>query len=177
LVRSSGVGSAEHSPFRIEPHRGQVTEHNVKPARGKERGVLHEDELRSNFANDSRHLFPEAGAFTRDAVASAGCADVLAGKPSRNHVDTASPRVSVKGSHVIPDRERLQNSIILALDEYSSGIGFIFDCADCSPSEQVSCEYASTSPGKEGEFPWAVIIALLSIHAIPGAPLTRIEVL
>lgn len=145
LMRSSGVGSSEHAPFRIEPHLGQVTEDDIKPARGKEWGIFHEDESRSHFANDSRHLFPEAGAFACDAVASSRCGNVLTGKPSRNHVNNPSPRASVKGSHVIPDRERRQKSIILSLDEYRSGIGFVFDGADCSPSEDVSCEYASTS--------------------------------
>jgi hypothetical protein len=57
-VGSSGVVRSEHSPFRIEPHRGQVTEDDVKPSKSEHWRVLHEHESGSNFANDSRHLSP-----------------------------------------------------------------------------------------------------------------------
>jgi hypothetical protein len=57
-VRSSGIVRSEHSPFRIEPHRGQVTEDDVKPSKSEHWRVLHEHESGSYFANDSRHLSP-----------------------------------------------------------------------------------------------------------------------
>jgi hypothetical protein len=76
----------------------------------------------------------------------------LAGKPARNHVNNSAPRASVKGPHVIPDRERRQKSIILSLAEYSGGVAVVFDGTDRSPSEEFSPKYPATSPGKEREF-------------------------
>ncbi len=145
FVRRSGVASPEHSPPRIIPQRGQVSENASKPARSEHWGVLHEDEARSYFANDPRHLSPETGAGAVDAGALPCCADVLAREPARHHVNTASPRASVKGSHVIPDRERREAPVVLASHENACGVAVELDGADGAPSEQVTAEDASTS--------------------------------
>jgi len=157
LVRSSGIGSSEHAPFRIEPQRGQVAENDIEPARGKQWGIFHEDVARSNFANDPCHFRPEPGPCADDTGPPSSCADVLTGKAARNDVNTASPWLAVKCPHVIPDRERRQKSVILPLDEYSCGVGFVFNGADCPPSKQVSGKYASTSACEKSQL----------IHATP----------
>ena len=56
-----------------------------------------------------------------------------------------SPRFSVKGCNVIPDGKRFQASVVLTGHKYACGVGVEFDCADGSPSEKLSSEYASTS--------------------------------
>lgn len=69
---------AKHSPFRIEPHRGQVSENGSESARSEHWAVLHEDEAWLYFANDPSELAPKPGALAFNACAFSGGADVLA---------------------------------------------------------------------------------------------------
>lgn len=151
LMRRSSVASPEHSPPRIIPQRGQVSENASKPARSEHWGVLHEDEARSYFANDPRHLSPEAGAGAVNAGALSCRADILARESARHHANTASPWSSVKGAHVIPDRERREAPVVLASHENACGVGIALDGADGSPSEQVTAEDASTSAREKSQ--------------------------
>ena len=151
LVGRTGVACPQHSPSRIVPQRGQVSEYTSKPPRSERWGVLHEDEARSYFANDPRHLSPETGAGAVDAGALSRRADVLARESARHHVNTASPRASVKGSHVIPDRERREAPVVLASHENACGVAVKLDGADGSPSEQVTAEDASTSAREKSQ--------------------------
>jgi hypothetical protein len=88
---------------------------------------------------------PHSAALAVDSNAFASGADVLTGKPARNHVNTSAPGTSVEGLHVIPNRERRENSFILSSAQYSSGVGIPFDGADGAPAEQFAAEYAATS--------------------------------
>jgi hypothetical protein len=145
LVRGANVGSSQHSPPRVIPEFGKVAEDSSKPSMNERWGVLHEDESGSYFANHPRHLSPEAGSFFVQAGALSGDADVLAGKPARNHVNTAAPRESVKGANVIPNREGREKSVVLSLGKNACGVGFPLDSADRAPSEEVSSKNAATS--------------------------------
>ena len=136
---------SEHAPVHIEPHRGQVSENGSKSPANESWAVLHEDESRCHLANDPRHLPPESAPGPVDSSALSGDADVLTGKPSRNHVNTASPWASVEGANVIPDRERGEASVVLPGDQYVPCVGVVLDGADGAPSEEVPPEYASTS--------------------------------
>jgi hypothetical protein len=137
---------AQHSPIRIEPHLGKISKDTLKPSPSSEHwGVLHIDESGSYFANDTGHFLPESRLLAFDSCTFPGCADVLAGESSRHHVNTSAPSSSVKGSHVIPDRERLETPVVLTRHEYASGILVVFDGADGSPPEQSASENASTS--------------------------------
>jgi hypothetical protein len=101
-VRSAHVACAEHVPRRIEPERGQVTEHfreGVPIVSGKEpRDVLHEHESRSNVSNDPAILTPEARPLAAEPGALSCEADVLAGKTAADDVDS---RESVDGADVV----------------------------------------------------------------------------
>ena len=145
FVWSADVSRAQHSPLRIEPHLGQVSEYTSEPPRSESWGVLHERVSRSNLANDSSELHPEPASLSVKTFAFTGDGDVLARKSSRNHVNTASPLVSVKGTHIGPDRERGEASVILSGHKYASGIGLVFHGTDTLPSEQMPGEQASTS--------------------------------
>jgi len=136
---------AKHSPFRIEPHRGQVSENGSDSARSEHWAVFHEDEARLYFANDPSELAPKAGTVAFDAFAFAGNADVLARESARHHVNTSAPRSSVKRADIIPDREGFETSVVLSSHENVAGIGLVFDSADCAPSEQLAAEYSATS--------------------------------
>jgi hypothetical protein len=150
-VRGATVVCSQHTPLRIVPELGQVSEYASKPSRSEHWAVFHEDESWSYLTNDPRHVPPEPASLPLDAGPLASCADVLAGKAARNDVNTASPWASVKGSDVIPDRERRQDSIVLARNEYVPGVGFALDGADCSPAEEMSTEDAATSAREERE--------------------------
>ncbi|WKB50789.1 hypothetical protein N7L95_13285 [Eleftheria terrae] len=139
-VRRPDIGSSQHRPPAVIPERGQVTEDASESPSTERWAVLHEDVARSNLAHDARHLGPEAGALAVDAGAPAGDADILAGKAARYHVNTASPSASVKGAHVIPNRESREKAIVLAGDENACGVGVELDGANGAPSKLVAAE-------------------------------------
>jgi hypothetical protein len=88
---------------------------------------------------------PHSRSGSFDASAPSSGRNVLTGKSSRYNVNNSLPRSTVKGLNVIPNRERRENAVILSGDKYASCVGFPFNGADCSPSEQVASEYAATS--------------------------------
>jgi hypothetical protein len=102
----TNVRCADDSPSRIKPHLGQVSEYTSESSSNECWRVFHEDVARSYLANDAGHFHPESAALAVDPGTASGDADVLAGKAARHHVNNASPRPSVKGSDVIPNRER-----------------------------------------------------------------------
>jgi hypothetical protein len=113
-VGKAGGVRSQHTPFRIEPHRGQVPENSSKPSTSEVWGVLHEDESGSNLANHTGHFAPEAGVLAVDAGTLSRGGYVGAGEAPRNHVNTLSPRAAVKGSYVIPHGEGVEASVVLA---------------------------------------------------------------
>ena len=151
-MRCARVNCSNNAVGRTVPHRGQVSENNSKPPRSEYWAVLHEDVARSYFANDPCHFFPHSAAFPFDAFSLSGAANVLTGKPARNHVNNSAPRVSVKGTNVIPNRERRENAFILSGCKYSSGVGFPFDGAYAFPSEELSPKDATSSACEERHF-------------------------
>jgi hypothetical protein len=92
----------------------------------------------------------------------------LARKSPRYNVNNSSPRLSVKGLYVIPNRERREKPVILSGAQYACGVLFPFDSADCSPSEEFSPKDAASSSCEQSEF----IKALLISHDIKK-PLCR----
>ncbi len=145
------VCRSEHIPFRIEPERGQVAKYSSEPPSSEHWGVLHEDEGGLNIANDASELNPETGAGAVEACASSCGADVLTGEAARHHVNTASPRSSVKGAHVIPDGKRREASVVLTCDENAGGVGVKLDGADGPPPEQMPAEDAATSAREKSQ--------------------------
>jgi len=101
-VRCAHVACAEQIPRRIEPERGQVTEHLAESppiVSGKEpRDVLHEHEVRSHVSNDPAILTPEARPLAAEPGALSGEADVLTWEPAADDVDS---RESVDGTDVV----------------------------------------------------------------------------
>jgi hypothetical protein len=64
----SGFGSAKHSPSRIVPCLGQVSENSSQPPRSKSWRVFHERELGSYFANDPGHFHPKSASFSVESI-------------------------------------------------------------------------------------------------------------
>nr|WP_241171130.1 hypothetical protein [Burkholderia gladioli] len=97
------------------------------------------------MANDPSHLGPEPASFSVEAVAGSGCADVLAGKPTSHDVNNSAPRSAVKGSNVIPNRERRKGAVVLPSDKDGLCVGIKFNGAYASVSPQLTCKDSSTS--------------------------------
>jgi hypothetical protein len=103
-------------------------------------------------------VLPHSRAFAIYAGSLAGGADVLAGEPARNHVNTAAPRSSVKGLHVIPYRESLKRAVVLSGQQYAGCIGLPFNGAHCSPSEQLAAKYSATSACEKSQLIHVVLV-------------------
>jgi hypothetical protein len=75
----------------------------------------------------------------------------LTGKAARYDINNASPRSSVKGLNVIPNRERREKAVVLSGAQYACGVGFPFDGADGSPSKEFAPKDASTSAREKSQ--------------------------
>jgi hypothetical protein len=144
-VIGANIGRSQHSPPAAIPERGQITEDNSESPSKESWTVFHESEARSYFANDARHVGPQAGALAGDSFAFSGNADVLTGETARYHVNKSAPRLAVKGANVIPNRERREKAVILSGAQNACGVLSDFNCNDSSPSEQLAAEYCATS--------------------------------
>jgi hypothetical protein len=147
-MRRSNACRRKHIPSRITPDFGQVSENSTKVSASNERwDVLQQRPTRSYFAKYSRRVGPHIALVVLSALLS-GKAERLARKPCGNDVDSTSPGVSVEGSDVIPDRESIEASIPLSLEQDSPAVFVDLNGADCPPSEQSACEQSSASSGK-----------------------------
>jgi hypothetical protein len=74
-------------PFRVIPDRGKVAQNGIESPSSERCNVLSDNESRSQYANGSTVIFPEARAMPRDASALSSIADVLAGESTGEYVD------------------------------------------------------------------------------------------
>lgn len=148
-VRGAAVGRREHAPFRIEPEVGQRPENSVEPSNKEPWDVLHEDEARSHFANDTKHLEPEAAAGAVESGALPGDGDVLAWKPTGDDVDTSTPGGPVEGSDVVMDWELRQAAVGLPRLQDAAAVGVNLDGADAPVPEQEAAEDPAADTSEE----------------------------
>jgi len=148
FVGSSGVFRSQHSPSRIIPHRGKITEDHGKSSGNKERAVFHKNETRSNLTDDARHVRPQTGLLSGNSRSLSGCADVLARKSSADDIDCSAPLSPIKGAHVIPDWESVKTSVRLSGKQDASGVGIKLDSADGAPSKQSPSQDSTSCPCK-----------------------------
>jgi hypothetical protein len=64
LVWRTHVNRSQHSPFRIVPHLGQVSENTTKPPKSEGGRVFHKREGWSYFTDDSGHFHPQSASLT-----------------------------------------------------------------------------------------------------------------
>lgn len=100
-VRRPEVRRGQHSPFRIVPARGQVAENSSKAPSKQRCHVFHEDESRSNKANDPGELGPQSALFAANPFSLACITDVLARKAAAHQIDVerraaSSPPLAAK---------------------------------------------------------------------------------
>jgi hypothetical protein len=135
---------SQHSPSRIIPHRGQVTEDFVESAIRERRRVFHDDEARSHFAHDSPHFAPESASLAIESGTRSSDADVLAREAASDDVHQATPRPTIKCSHVVPNREGWQASVVLPGHEDTAGVVVDFDGAHSAESAEDAAEYSAS---------------------------------
>ena len=130
-MAGANIGRSKTTPFRIEPERGQVAENVSKPSRNEPWHVFQEDELRSYFAKYSRHVWPEPS-LVGLGFSLAGEADGLTREPGSDAIHFATPRATVEGSKVRPDRRLIQAFVPHARDKDRGCIGFPLDITNGS---------------------------------------------
>jgi hypothetical protein len=145
---SPDMDCSQHSPATIVPQRGQVPENSSEPPRSESWGVLHEDVSRSNLANDPSHLRPQSASLAVEPCTFPCDADILAGKSTGDDVDVSAPPEAVEGSHVIPDREAVEQSVTLAGEQHTATVGIKLNSADGAPAKPDPCQDASSCPCK-----------------------------
>lgn len=124
VVRRSNIGRSESTPLRIVPERGKVGEDDFEPFRPERGDVFNEDQLRSNFADDSREVFPEPASLAPDAFLLTGDGDVLTREAASDAVHQSSKRGSIEGGNVRPKSRWSQVSRFHARSQDFAGVGF-----------------------------------------------------
>src|SRR5690606_26307100 len=130
------------------PQAGKSSEDGSETSSAQIRGIFGEDIRRPNIATDSEHLKPKTRAIALQSATTACASNVLAGQTSGDDVDASAPRPPVEGADVVPDRERLEMPIALALREHSLTVGVDLDCTDGSPPKQSGGKQSAARPGK-----------------------------
>lgn len=111
-VRSANGGRSKHTPFRIVPAFGQLPENGVESSNKQSADVFHEHDSRSYLANDASELIPEPGSVALDdSLAAAGDGDVLTRESANDAIHCSTPRATVEGFNVRPDRSGLQRPL------------------------------------------------------------------
>jgi len=107
LVRGTNGGRGQQSPFRSPPVFGKVGEDVRQPVSNKLGDVLQEQEPRSHVTNALPDGRPEPPVIVNTAPLA--CArERLAGEPGRDEIHASTPRSTVEGAQVRPDRRRIQ---------------------------------------------------------------------
>jgi hypothetical protein len=144
----SDMMRSQHSPARIIPQVGKITEDHGKTSGNKQRAVFHKHETRSNLTNNSCHVRPQTGLRSGDSSSLSGCADVLAGESAADDINSTMPGFTIKGAHVIPDWESVKASVRLSCKQDVSGIGIKLNSTDGAPSKQSPSQDAASCPCK-----------------------------
>jgi hypothetical protein len=72
----------------------------------------------------------------------------LAREPARDDVNASAPRSPVERAHVVPDRERVEQAVALALGEDALTVRLDLDRADRSPPEEPRGKQSASGSGK-----------------------------
>lgn len=132
-------------PDDIHPERGQVAEYSSCVSVSKETcDVLHEREVGSNVAKDSRDVGPEvAGVVAGEPFP--GDAEGWAREARSNAIHDATPGSSVEGAEVVPDREQGKHAVELSSQKHLATVRLDFDRRDGAVAEKLGAEDPSTS--------------------------------
>jgi hypothetical protein len=151
-VRSSGVVCSQHAPSRIEPHRGQVTEHGSEVAgRSEPWDVFQERESRSNHAKHGGGCWPHVPLVVGSASLS-GNTEGLARESCRHDISHAPISLGVpiteECSDIAKDGGFVEESVGDARGKHSLTVDVSLDIPDRPPSNQPTAEEPAASARK-----------------------------
>jgi hypothetical protein len=108
FVRRTDVGRSEHVPLRIVPAYGQGPENLSEPPTSHETwDVLQQDERGLHLANHPLDVVPDPP-LVIGASSLASAAPRLARESSSDEIHASTPRSTIEGGHVRPDRRWIQ---------------------------------------------------------------------
>ena len=108
-VGRSDLGRGEHTPFRIEPELGKISQHGSHSSMpGKEaRHVFQERKSRSYLADNSGDIGPKPSiVFFSEPLS--GNRHRLARKARCDDIHDSTKAFAIKGCDIVPDRRRIQ---------------------------------------------------------------------
>jgi hypothetical protein len=151
-VGSACLERSEHTPLRIEPEVGQGSENGAEaPVRSEAWDLLQEDDSRSHHANEVEEVVAQPS-LVAASFALSGEAVGLAGESRSDDVHASTPRASVEGSQVRPDRSRSHGVRFHRCDQVRCGEGFplhVQDWLNLEAGESQS-EFEPSVAGAEG---------------------------
>jgi hypothetical protein len=148
----SDLGRRKHAPLRIEPELGQVPENSFQASNKEAWDVLQKDPPGLNVANDADNLRPDV-AVVALAELLPGDAKRLTGESRSNEIHDSTPRASIEGSEVTPERSRIQGALFHTRRQDRGGIGFPLHVTDDAGGRlgESNAEFESSDAGAEGE--------------------------
>ncbi len=123
------LGRREHTPFRIEPERGQVSEYLSAIPSKQVWDVLQKDEPGSYVANDACDIGPSVPIVVGPELFS-GRAERLTREARSDAIHDSTPSFAVERSKVAPDRSLSQRSRLHLVDQVRSGERFPLHVTD-----------------------------------------------
>lgn len=140
-------------PLDTPPARGQVPKYASERPRKVTWYVLQEHELGSHFANDAPDLMPEP-ALVVDAEAQSSDGLGLAWISRSDEIHAATPRSTIEGGEVVPDRSRIQGRVLHPGHEDGRAEGLPLNSAHksmvCSGESDAEVESADAGAESEG---------------------------
>lgn len=168
LVQAVGVGSQDEEPvaevrgadgcrgdtvpFRNPPARGQISQYRAE-AQGKVTwDVLAEEEPRVRLARDAPDVRPEMTGVMQPPPF-AGDAEGLTGVPRSNEIHCATPRSTVEGGDVVPDRSLVQGRVSHPRHEHGRAVGLPLNSAHQTMvgAGELDAEVETSDAGAESE--------------------------
>lgn len=150
-VRCANGCRAEQTPFRIEPELGKVMEDLGEPESNKLGDVFQQDEAGCHVSDDGCDGWPEPAVIVSSTLP-AGGTERLAGEAGSDEIHSATPRATVEGGEVIPDRSLIQSRLRHPLHEDGRRVGIPLNVSHGSyPCHGSEGELESAVAGAEVE--------------------------
>lgn len=151
-MAGAGLGRAEYSCRNAVTQPLQSGDDGCELSVSIPRDVLAEETIRPALRDDAQDLVDKEAVVARPA-ALAGDGVGLAGVSANDAMNAATPRSSVEGSEVRPDRRRIQLARFHARDQPCGGKGFPLHVSDSARSGfgNVDAEVEPAGSGAEGE--------------------------
>jgi hypothetical protein len=153
LVRGSDIGSAQHTPPRIIPERGQVPENHVESAISDSWAVLQHDESWQNDTGHPDNFFPQTGSGSvADACAAASRGYILAREARMQAIHSAGVPGWIEHPHVsFVHVQTGEPCLGGSLAQDGAAVGIPLDGADGLMAEDEVGEESAAGAGEEVE--------------------------